>query len=933
MSKLRIVVFTAGKMTAIGRVFFERLANDPLLELAAIVVDEYQPQRKPLSARIPRAIREDGINWVAFKFASKFRAIGDRAALRLTDWIHGPRQEQPVLAAPMVRVADIHHAESVALIRSLSPHLGVILGGRVLRDSVISIPTLGTLNIHKRKLPDYRGGGPVGYWEILAGETSIGVSIHYATSQVDAGPVVAETTIAIEECDTLDTLKLKADLRGAQLYHDAIRRIAQGEREARPQDLLRGKTYRAPSDYKVWQLQRRLERQAAERNAIPGDRFASLTRLRLLAEFVAVLPRLQRIRQHLIRERRPPIAIFFYHLVANRPLNHMCLPLTAFARQMEFLRHYYPLLSLDDAVARLRSASNDQIAASVTFDDGYRDNGWAIEYLRYFGIPATFFISVGHVRDGSSFEHDRKGGYEHALPMSERDVRQLVADGFTVGSHGNHHEDFGSLTPEAADRVLRESREQIEEICGRAPSHFAFPNGQRGVNITPAAFALALKHYPYIFSAYGGYSFPQTGRRHFVRIGNPSDRFEMNLVMSGYTGFRQCLAGNAWGLRTEKLDPCTSETKRRPEARGRGVRTALIAASPEIIGGHSVQAQALAVQLTAAGHDVSFIPIDRQFPPGLRWVRRWPYARTLLNEALYLPALHRIARSDIVHAFSASYWSFLLAPAPAIIAAKLLRRPVVLHYHSGEADDHLKRWRRSVAPFLRLVDEIVVPSSYLQDVFASHGYRARVIPNFIDTSRFRYWERAPLRPRLLSVRNLEGYYRVDNTIIAFARLKQRFPEATLTIAGYGSQERTLRRLADALGVSGIRFLGRVEPAALPGVYDAADIFVNSSVVDNQPISILEAFASGLPVVSTPTGDIAAMLRGGEAGLLIDAGDPAGMADAVTRLVEQPEMSLNIARRAREEAERYTWRRLGVEWKALYTELLSTGVPEVLADGA
>jgi glycosyltransferase involved in cell wall biosynthesis/folate-dependent phosphoribosylglycinamide formyltransferase PurN len=923
--KLRVVVFTAGEMTPVDRVFFERLAEDPLLDVAGIVVDQYQPRPKPPGKRILHALRQDGPKWLAFKIRSTARAILDRAVLRVADKIHGPRRVDVDLTTTIYRVSDIHSAESVALIRSLSPDLGVIVGGRILRESVITIPRCGTLNIHKRALPEYRGGGPVGYWEILAGEPSIGVSIHFATRAVDAGPVIAETTIPIEECDTLESLKLKADICGAQMYHDAIRSVAQGKHDAVPQDLSRGTTYRAPSDYKVWQLQRRLERQAATRRAISRPRFAWWTRLRVLAQFIAVLPHLQRIRQRLVREQRAPISIFFYHLVAERALNHLCLPLVSFARQMDFLRRYYAVLSLDDTVARLRSGKNDEIAASITFDDGYRHNAWAIEYLRYFRIPATFFVSVGHVRDGSAFEHDRKRGYQNAAPMSESDVQQLIPAGFGVGSHGVHHEDFGSLTLEAADRTLRESGEQIAEICGRIPDSFAFPKGQRGTNITRPTLALALKHYPYVFSAYGGYAFPQPGRRHFLRISNAIDVFDLHLTMTGYTGFRQCLAGNAWGLETEKLDPCGSVIPK--------TRVALIAASPEISGGHSAQAQALTTELRKADHEVSWIPIDARFPAGLRWIRRVPYLRTLLNQTLYLPSLLGIARADLVHVFSASYWSFLLGPAPAIIAAKLMRKPVVLHYHSGEADDHLRRWRKSVAPLLRMVDEIVVPSAFLQRVFAEHGYRTRVIPNVIDTSQFLYRERMPLRPRVLSVRNLESYYQVENTIIAFAQLKQRFPEATLTIAGTGSRERALRALAEQLHVSGVRFLGSVDPAAIPQTYDAADIFVNSSVVDNQPVSILEAFASGLPVVSTPTGDIASMLRGGEAGLLVDAGDPAAVANAVTRLLDEPELSIQLARRAREEAERHTWSRIGAEWNTLYGELLSSGAGEALAHGA
>jgi phenylacetate-CoA ligase len=255
---------------------------------------------------------------------------------------------------------------------------------------------------------------------------------------------------------------------------------------------------------------------------------------------------------------------------------------------------------------------------------------------------------------------------------------------------------------------------------------------------------------------------------------------------------------------------------------------------------------------------------------------------------------------------------------PAIVVGRLFGRRVVLNYHSGEAEDHLARWGVLVHPWLRLAEEIVVPSAFLGGVFARHGYRGRVIPCVIDTSRFRYRERAPLRPRLLSNRNLEPYYGVDNTLKAFALLRARYPEATLTVAGSGGEERRLRQLAASLGAGGIRFVGRVEPSAMPDLHDRADIFVNSSVVDNQPVSVLEAFASGLPVVSTGTGDIAALVRDGETGMLVPPRDPAAMAKAVTTLLEEPERAVGIARRARDEVAQYTWPRVRDLWASVYS---------------
>jgi glycosyltransferase involved in cell wall biosynthesis len=214
--------------------------------------------------------------------------------------------------------------------------------------------------------------------------------------------------------------------------------------------------------------------------------------------------------------------------------------------------------------------------------------------------------------------------------------------------------------------------------------------------------------------------------------------------------------------------------------------------------------------------------------------------RTVLNQLLYsqpAPARPR----DVAHVFCAAYWSSARGGAGGLAARAL--GSAILNYHSGEAPDHLARWGGLVHPWLRRADAIAVPSEFLGETVARHGYRAHVIPNVVELARFRFRDRDPRRLRLLSVRNLEPHYRVGNTIEALARLRRRHPAAGLTIAGYGAEEGHLRRMAAPLG-DGVRFVGRVEPADIPDLYDAHDVFLNSSVIDNQPLSILEAFASG-----------------------------------------------------------------------------------------
>ena len=343
---------------------------------------------------------------------------------------------------------------------------------------------------------------------------------------------------------------------------------------------------------------------------------------------------------------------------------------------------------------------------------------------------------------------------------------------------------------------------------------------------------------------------------------------------------------------------------------------AIVAPGMRVPGGQAVQALALAEGLRGDGYRVNLLAIDRTFPGPLARLRRVRGLRTLLNEALYLPALLTLRRAHVALIFCASYWSFLLAAAPALLAARALSRRAVLVYHSGEVRGHLDGWGVAVHAWLGLAHRIVAPSAFVAAAFADHGYRTTVIPNVVDTSRFRYRERVPLRPRLLSTRNLEPLYRVERTIAAFALVQRRHPLATLTIAGSGTQEQELRRFAADTRCSGIRFAGAVRPEDMPALYDEADVFVNASAIDNQPVSVLEAFAAGLPVVSTCVGDVPAMTRHGEAGVLVPSGEPVDLAQAVGGLLDNPEYARTLTRRAREEIERYRWEAVRPQWETI-----------------
>jgi L-malate glycosyltransferase len=353
------------------------------------------------------------------------------------------------------------------------------------------------------------------------------------------------------------------------------------------------------------------------------------------------------------------------------------------------------------------------------------------------------------------------------------------------------------------------------------------------------------------------------------------------------------------------------------------LRVTIVAASLRYVGGQSVQADTL-LKHWRSDSDVQaeLVPIDPQLPNGLRWVEKIPGLRTLVRAPFYVAALSRgMKDADIAHIFSASYWSFLVAPVPAWLVARARKKKVLLHYHSGEARDHLQRFG-TARPVLARMDSLVVPSRYLVDVFREFGLKAEVVPNIVDLSQFRFRSRVPLRPHLVCTRGFHPYYRVDLVVRAFAEVQKSFPEARLDLAGGGPEEEKIRSLVLELKLAGVRFLGVVPHASIGKVYDDADIFVNASNLDNMPVSVLEGFASGTPVVSTAPEGMSYLVDHERTGLLSPVGDVAALAENILRLLRDSKLSSRLAASAYEECNRYDWTAVRKQWLNVYRNLMS-----------
>ncbi len=348
------------------------------------------------------------------------------------------------------------------------------------------------------------------------------------------------------------------------------------------------------------------------------------------------------------------------------------------------------------------------------------------------------------------------------------------------------------------------------------------------------------------------------------------------------------------------------------------IRVLIVAPAPPLIGGQTVQAQKLIEKFRSEpGLEVELLPINPSFFPSLQRVK---YLRTVLTTIRFLyNLLSTVPKYDVIHIFSASYFSFLLAPLPSLVVSKLFGKRTILNYRSGEAEDHLSRWKTAL-PVIRRFDRVVVPSGYLVDVFAKFGIEAESVFNFVDAEKYKFRERRPLKPVFVSNRNFEKLYNVGMVLRAFAKVREKHEKAQLILAGDGDERESLRSLAEELDLKNIEFVGRVAPDEMPQLLDRSDVYLNSPNIDNMPNSIIEAFAAGLPVVSTNAGGIPYICDDGRTALLVSTGDAEHLAAQTLRLLDDDELAQTIIAEARRECTKYSWKNVREKWIRIYEDL-------------
>jgi peptidoglycan/xylan/chitin deacetylase (PgdA/CDA1 family) len=524
----KIVVFSGDLTFSVRKGIVEIDRSIPGLSWLVVVQAPEKSARQLLRNQWSN-LRRNGWRWIPYQCTDLWHRLSQslfqslsRSLLRAPD--NSVKKPPPgaqfsiaaLAAQPNVRilkVADMHSGASLEAVSAFDPCVGISLAAPILRRALFAIPRAGTVNLHKGKVPDFRGMPPA-FWELWNDEPSVGCTVHWVDDLLDRGPVAAAAVVEREPYSTLRGLQLRLDEVGVELMTGVIGEIIGGRHPATPQPA-GGATYRKPTLAQMAALERKI---AAANSHSAILRSATLSRRWAKALLGISALWLWRIGAH--RLLQPRITVLLYHRVSDSVRDNLTVGIAQFERQMQLLRQHCTVLGIEEVLESHPIARSSKPLVCVTFDDGYLDNYLnAVPALLKHAIPAAFFVATGIIDSERRFAHDIRRGNPPIAMMQWAHLRKMHAAGFSIGSHTVNHVDCAA---ESADRVqdeLAQSLATLRRELGVQDCIFGYPYGGKQ-HMTPERLELVKQAgYAGCLAAYGGTNIKAVDRFNVLRRG------------------------------------------------------------------------------------------------------------------------------------------------------------------------------------------------------------------------------------------------------------------------------------------------------------------------------------------------------------------------------------------------------------------------------
>jgi peptidoglycan/xylan/chitin deacetylase (PgdA/CDA1 family) len=501
-SRYSFVVFTATDMFSVRQSIYSLLTAFPN---ALITVLQHAPQKslKQLLKSQKRNLKRHGWRWIPYQTLD----IASRVGAKLTQQnqpspsevgIHFGKAE--LLSTDRVQwhvFQSIHSPDALALVASIKPDLGISLAAPILKPSIFEIPRLGTLNLHKGRVPDYKGMPPA-FWELRAGEKYVGCTVHFVSEKLDAGDVVLEQLVPIPQFATVKGMQLTLDQVGVEMMSRAAAEVLSGSATPWKQTHGGSTNSRPPLA-----LERTVNRALSLRSGQSNDAKSLVKEVYFGLYGRAYAPVRDFLRP---QSRSSRVVVLLYHRINDELRDGVTNGIEQFDQHMG-------ILSKSANVVSLRSLLNPDAYQQptrkpkvvVTFDDGYEDNySVAAPILERHGIHATFFVSTGLMGTTRAFDHDQTKLGRGLPNMTWDQLRDLKARGFDIGSHTVNHARISTLQTPDLERELRDSKATLERELGEDSTLFAYPFGGLRDSNPEANRAVFAAGYQMCCSAYGG---------------------------------------------------------------------------------------------------------------------------------------------------------------------------------------------------------------------------------------------------------------------------------------------------------------------------------------------------------------------------------------------------------------------------------------------
>ena len=281
------------------------------------------------------------------------------------------------------------------------------------------------------------------------------------------------------------------------------------------------------------------------------------------------------------------------------------------------------------------------------------------------------------------------------------------------------------------------------------------------------------------------------------------------------------------------------------------------------------------------------------------------------------------ARFSVAHVDVFSGRAFLWAEA-VCWTLRRAGRPYILTLHGGNLPDFARKHPRRMSRLLGSADAVTAPSGYLAERLRPYCSCVRLIPNAFDVREYDFTVRKKVEPNLVWLRTFHEQYNPSLAVEVLDALKDRFPHARLTMIGPDKGDGSFQSTRDRAGLLGVSdrcsFPGGVPKTDVPKWMNRGDIFLNTTNIDNTPVSVLEAMACGLCVVSTNVGGIPYLLKHEHDSLLVPPDDPPAMAAAVNRVLTEPGLAERLSRNAGEKARQFDWSVILPQWNAILNDV-------------